>query len=163
MKSSSGEDFIEREIHIAARPETIFSFFTDPAKMMRWKGIDNALDPRPGGIFRVNTNGRDVLRGEYLEVTPYTRIVFTWGCERGVIPIPAGATTVEVLFIPDDTGTTVRLRHLNLASEDWRQANGMGWDHYLPRLVMVAEGADPGPDAWVLTGTMGEASPDSED
>ena len=126
---------------------------------MQWKGIDNALDPRPGGIFRLNVNGRDVIRGEYLEIMPYRRIVFSRGFERGLLPIPPGATTVEVIFTPDAAGTHLRLRHSNLEAEAWRQGNSMGWDHYLPRLVTVAEGADPGPGPWVLTGTTdGERS-----
>ena len=44
-------DVVEREVRIAARPETVFAFFTDPVKMLRWKGISATLDPRPGGIY----------------------------------------------------------------------------------------------------------------
>jgi uncharacterized protein YndB with AHSA1/START domain len=149
-------DVVEREIRIAARPETIFSFFTEPEKMLRWKGIDNTLDARPGGIFRVDTNGRDVMRGEFLEVVPYTRIVFTWGAEKGIIPLAPGASTVEVTFVPDGPYTIVHLRHYNLGNAHLRDAHGIGWDHYFERLVIAAEGGDPGPDAWVLTQTMGE-------
>jgi uncharacterized protein YndB with AHSA1/START domain len=147
---------VEREIRIAARPETVFSFFTDPEKMMRWKGVDNTLDARPGGIFRVDTNGRDVMRGEYLEVIPFTRIVFTWGTEQGSIPIAPGASTVEVTFIPDGADTIVRLRHYNLPSPELRDMHSMGWDHYFERLVIVAQGDDPGPDPWAITKTMGD-------
>jgi uncharacterized protein YndB with AHSA1/START domain len=147
---------VDREIRIAARPQTIFPFFTDPAKMMRWKGVDNTLDARPGGLFRVNTNGRDIMRGEFLEVTPYTRIVFTWGTERGMIPIPVGSSTVEITFTPDGGETIVRLRHFNLPDEQLRDMHGMGWDHYLPRLKQIAEGIDPGVDPWAQSMTMGE-------
>ena len=80
-------------------PEVIFGFFTDPAKMVQWKGTEAMLDPRPGGTYRVNVTGREIARGEYLEITPYTRIVFTWGWEEG--PITPGSTTVEVRLIPD--------------------------------------------------------------
>ena len=77
--------------------------------------------------------------------------VRSWGPECGQLPIPPGATSVEVIFTPDAAGTQLRLRHSNLEAEEWRQGNSMGWDHYLPRLVTVAEGADPGPDPWVLS------------
>lgn len=70
-------EVLEREVRIAARPETVFSFFTDPVKFIRWKGIKATLDPRPGGIYRVDINGRDVVRGEYVEITSYSRVVFT--------------------------------------------------------------------------------------
>lgn len=154
--TNTPDDVVERTIRIAARPETVFSFFTDPEKMMRWKGVDNTLDARPGGIFRVNTNGRDVMRGEFLEVVPYSRIVFTWGTEQGVIPIAPGASTVEVTFTPDGTETVVHLRHYNLGNSQMRDVHGMGWDHYLERLVIVAQGGDPGLDPWAITQTMGE-------
>ncbi len=38
---------VQREIRVGARPETVFEFFTDPAKMVRWMGLTAALDPRP--------------------------------------------------------------------------------------------------------------------
>lgn len=85
---------VEREIRILARPETIFPFFTDPAKMVRWKGTEAALDPRPGGIYRVNVTGQNIARGEYREIVPYSRIVFTWGWE-GDAAVPPGSTTIE--------------------------------------------------------------------
>ena len=72
-------DVLEKEVRIAARPETIFPFFTDPEKMMRWLGVSVTLDPRPGGIYRVDINGENVARGEYIELVPYSRIVFSRG------------------------------------------------------------------------------------
>ena len=32
-------DIVEREIYIQARAETIFAFFIDPQKLIRWKGL----------------------------------------------------------------------------------------------------------------------------
>ena len=68
MATTGQNDTVEREVRIAARPETIFPFFTDPAKMVRWKGVHATLDPRPGGIYRVDVTGRNVAKGEYVEV-----------------------------------------------------------------------------------------------
>jgi uncharacterized protein YndB with AHSA1/START domain len=136
---------LEREIRIAARPETVFAFFTDPVKLIQWKGIKATLDPRPGGIYRVDINGRDVARGEYLEITPYSRVVFTWGWEGEGSPLPPGASTVEISLIAEGEGTVVRLRHLGLP-DDQRAVHAEGWDHFLPRLIASAEGRDPGPD-----------------
>ena len=59
---------IVKEIYIDARPSVVFKFLIDPRKMTRWMGIRAEIDPRPGGIYRVEPNGRDVIRGEYLEV-----------------------------------------------------------------------------------------------
>ena len=83
-------------MRVDARPENIFPFFTDPGKMVLWKGDEADLDPRPGGIYRVNVTGRDVARGQYLEVVPNRRVVFSWGWERAARPSGRAASTVEV-------------------------------------------------------------------
>ena len=133
------EDVLEREIRIAARPATIFAFFTDPEKMLRWKGISANLDPRPGGVYRVDIDGQHVARGEYVEVVPHSRVVFTWGWEGEGNETPPGASTVEITLAADGDGTIVRLRHRGLSAAE-RTSHGQGWDHFLPRLVAAAEG-----------------------
>ena len=86
---------VECEIHIAAPPETVFSFFTDPEKMVRWMGIAADLDARPGGLYRVDINGRDVARGEYVVVEPPSRVVIAFGWEgEDENPVPPGSTTL---------------------------------------------------------------------
>ena len=52
---------IEREVRIAARPETVFPYFTDPERMRRWMGRTISLDPRPGGALRIDYNGEDIV------------------------------------------------------------------------------------------------------
>lgn len=82
---------LERQVRIAARPETIFAFFVDPQKMLQWKGIEAELDPRPGGIYRVNVTGKDIARSEYVEIVPYTRVVFTGAGKAQPTQCPLGA------------------------------------------------------------------------
>ncbi len=142
--TTSEHDYIESEVRIAARPETVFPFFTDPEKMVLWKGAAAELDPRPGGIYRVNITDENIARGEYVEVVPNSRVVFTWGWEGEGHPVPPGSTTVEVTLTPDGDGTIVTLRHLGLAVEE-REIHTQGWDRFMPRLAAVAEGRDPGP------------------
>lgn len=139
---------VEREVHIDASPETVFGYFTEPELMVRWKGIVADLDPRPGGVYRVDINGRDVARGEYVEVVPYERVVFTWGWEGDGHPVPPGSTTVEVTLVPDGAGTIVRLRHHGLDG-DFAARHDEGWQHYLARLEVAGMGSDPGPDSWM--------------
>jgi uncharacterized protein YndB with AHSA1/START domain len=145
--AAAAPDVIERQIRIQARPPTVFAFFTDPSKMILWKGIDAELDPKPGGIYRVNITGRDVARGQYVEVSPFTRVVFTWGWE-GQTSVPPGSSTVEVTLAPDGDGTLVRLVHRGLPAETVG-GHSEGWGHYLSRLAGAASGNDPGPDPWV--------------
>lgn len=143
-------DVVEREVRIAARPETVFPFFTDPDKMVQWKGRKAELDPRPGGVYRVEISDQAIARGEYVEVDPPSRVVFTWGWEgqepgAGEHSVPPGSSRVEVTLERDGEGTLVRLRHLDLP-EQAREIHGQGWDHYLGRLVRAGAGEDPGPD-----------------
>lgn len=135
------------EIRIAASPETVFAFFTDPEKIARWKGPALGLDPRPGGLYRVRI-ADDVAQGEFMELVPPTRIVFTWGWEgNGRKLVEPGKSTVEIALIPDGDGTLVRLTHRGL-SDEARRLHAEGWNHYLPRLATAASGGDPGPDPW---------------
>src|SRR5215213_4023695 len=107
---------VEQEVRIDARPETVFAHFVDPARLVRWKGTDAVLEPRPGGTYRVVVGGH-VVRGEYVEVVPNRRVVFTWGWEGEGHPLPPGASTVEVTLTPDGDGTLVRLRHSGLSPQ----------------------------------------------
>jgi uncharacterized protein YndB with AHSA1/START domain len=137
-------DEIVREIHIAAPPQTVFSYFTDPVKILRWKGDDATLDPRPGGVYRLVLADQNVVRGEYVSVTPYSQIVFTWGWEGENSPLPPGASTVEINFVADEIGTLVLLRHYGLPPAA-RQEHADGWDYFLPRLARaVADDTPPG-------------------
>jgi len=135
------------ELRIAARPETVFDYFTDPAKMTQWMGTEAMLDPQPGGVCRVNPNGHAVMSGEFLEVDPPRRIVFSWGWETALFSTPPQSTLVEVVFTPVEEGTHLRLTHRRLKPES-EKFHRAGWEHYLPRLSNVAGGSNPGADPW---------------
>lgn len=132
---------LERELIIAARPETLFPYFVDPDKLVRWMGKTAELDPRPGGLFRIDYNGEDVVRGEYLEVDAPHRVVFSWGWEAAGDATPPGASTVEVTLTPVDGGTRVNLRHSGLTPETV-VGHGVGWDQFLPALSTTAAEAE---------------------
>jgi uncharacterized protein YndB with AHSA1/START domain len=143
-----------REIHIKASPEVIFGYLTDPAKYIEWGGSEAELDPRPGGTYRVLMGGTHQSAGEFLEVVPNERVLFSFGWEEPGHPIPGGSTQVEIRLVPDEEGTTVRLTHSGLPADAVSDHTG-GWDHYLDRLEVAATGGDPGPDG--MPGTASEA------
>jgi uncharacterized protein YndB with AHSA1/START domain len=140
---------LRNEVRIAAPPEVVFPYFTDPARMVHWMGVAALLDPRPGGTFRVEANGRDVVRGEYVEVEPPHRVVFTWGFEGSDPFVAAGSTRVEVTLQPDGDGTLLTLLHHDLPDAT-RDAHAEGWTHYLARLSPVAGGHPPQLDPWIV-------------
>src|SRR5215213_7334017 len=92
----SATEPLRHELRIEAPPEVVFAYFTDPARMVEWMGVAAVLDPRPGGTYRVEANGRDVVLGEYVEVEPPHRVVFTWGFDGSERAVRAGTTRVEV-------------------------------------------------------------------
>jgi uncharacterized protein YndB with AHSA1/START domain len=87
---------VEVVVRIDASRETVFDFFTDPDKMVQWMGRSHELDPRAGGVFRCDINGRDVASGSYVEVDRPRRVVFTWGWESEESATRPGTSTVEV-------------------------------------------------------------------
>ena len=131
-------DVIERVIDIAASPETVFTLLTDPVEYVRWKGRAAELDPRAGGAFHVSFKDAAV-RGEYVEVIPNRRVVFTWGWEAPGAAVGPGGSTVEIDLEPRGAGTRLRLMHRGLPAAE-RASHAEGWDYFLPRLTNVAEG-----------------------
>lgn len=146
MANAETVDAVEVEVRIAASPETVFDFFTDPGLMVQWMGREVELDPRPGGGFRCEVNDEATASGEYVVVEPPGRVVFTWGWNSEDSVTKAGTSTVEVLLSADGDGTRVRLIHSDLASAGSAAKHGHGWRHYLDRLAVAAAGGDPGHD-----------------
>lgn len=136
------------ERRIAARPETVFSFFTDRDRWLSWMGEDGEFSFEPGGAYRTTVNGDNRAAGRFLELDPPKRVVFTWGWETGDMPVPPGSSTVEITLHPDGEGTLLRLVHHDLPVQA-RAPHKEGWAHYVERLAVRAEGGDPGPDRWM--------------
>ncbi|MBI4172805.1 MAG: SRPBCC domain-containing protein [Actinobacteria bacterium] len=132
---------------IAASPATVFSFFTDAERWTSWQGVDGEVDARPGGVFRIRMPGAQVASGRFVEVVPEQRLVFTWGWEGEAPPVPPGSTTVVIELEPDEAGTLLRLTHSALAPPPVAELHRQGWERYLERLRVRAEGGDPGPDS----------------
>jgi uncharacterized protein YndB with AHSA1/START domain len=148
VPSQETEAAVEVEVLIDASPETVFEFFTDAEKMILWMGRTAELEARPGGAFRCDMNGRDVALGEFVEVDPPRRAVFTWGWEGEGVAVEPGASTVEILLAPEGDGTRLRLAHRDLPSPESAARHRGGWEHFTTRLAVAASGGDPGADPW---------------
>ena len=115
---------IEGDTHVVvtrrfgASPEAVYRAHTDPKMIQQWLlGPDGwtmpvcISDARPGGAIRYEWSdgkGRGFhLTGEYLELTPYSRIVHV---ERMHLPDPTPDNHVETRFEPDGEGTLMIMR-----------------------------------------------------
>ncbi|MGH9276687.1 MAG: SRPBCC family protein [Acidimicrobiales bacterium] len=133
------------EIVVDASPETIFGLLTQTEQQVRWMGTEAELDPRPGGTYKVLVAGQFPAMGEFIEVVPNEKVVFTFGWDAPDNPVPPGSSTVEISLHPEDTKTRVRLVHRDLPDETVPQ-HVHGWNHYVGRLATAAAGGDTGPD-----------------
>jgi uncharacterized protein YndB with AHSA1/START domain len=149
VDATSEKTAVEREVAIAASPETIWQFLVDEEKAVRWMGRACSFDPRPGGEYRCEVLSGNTAVGEFVELDEPRRLVFTWGWESGPVPVPPGSSTVEIELIPEGEGTRLRFIHRDLPGAEAAARHAEGWDHYLKRLQTVARGDDPGRDTWL--------------
>jgi uncharacterized protein YndB with AHSA1/START domain len=116
---------LERTVRIHARPETVFSFFTDSARWAKWWGTGSTIDAQPGGkVYIRHPNGIE-SSGEVLEVAPPERIVFTYGFNSGK-PMPPGSSRVTIRLEPGEYDTRLDLVH-EFAEEAPRDQHVQGW------------------------------------
>jgi uncharacterized protein YndB with AHSA1/START domain len=139
---------VEREIAIAASPETVWELLVDPIQAIRWMGQEATFDVRPGGEYRVAVIPGHTASGQFVEVDRPRRLVHTWGWE-GESGVPPGSSTVEYELIPNGEGTLLRFTHRDLPNAEAAESHGHGWDHYLERITIAAAGGDPGTDPWI--------------
>jgi uncharacterized protein YndB with AHSA1/START domain len=108
-------------------------------------GTEAELDPRPGGVYRVLVQGEHRAGGEFVEVVPHERVVFTFGWDQEGNPITPGSSTVAITLHAENGKTRVRLEHRDLPA-DAVGDHTTGWTYYLDRLSVRAIGGDPGAD-----------------
>jgi uncharacterized protein YndB with AHSA1/START domain len=141
----SDDGVVEVSVYIAAEPETVFPYFTDPGRYVQWMGRGATLHPVPGGSYRVCMAEGVEAVGEFVEIDPPRRVVFTWGWTHDP-EVPPGTTRVVVTLDAEQGGTRVTLRHHGLPSDGQCEHHRKGWDLYLVRLEIRVRGGDPGPD-----------------
>jgi len=136
---------VEVSVHIAAQPETVFPYFTDPRRYIQWMGAGAVLEPVPGGCYRIVMRDGVEAAGEFVEIDPPRRVVFTWGWTHDQA-VPPGTTHVVITLQAERGGTRVVLRHYGLPDDGQRAHHRKGWELYLGRLGQRIRGSDPGPD-----------------
>ena len=136
---------VDRIVHIDADVGDVYASLTDAELFVRWMAPTATLEPTPGGTITWTHLNGDVVSGNYVEVVPNRRVVFTFGWERADVEVPPGSTTVEIDLRAKDGGTELHLVHRGLPGP-MADAHAGGWANYLDRLRAVAEGRDPGPD-----------------
>ncbi len=138
--TGADKNVVEQSLRIKARPETVWKYWTDPQRICEWWGSAAQLDPQPGGVCRIEMGGGNVMRGEFVELVPFERLVFTFGWETsdGAPEIGPGESRVEVSLIDDSGDTILTLRHSGLPGS-FSELHAAGWAHFLPLLVAAVQ------------------------
>ena len=130
------EHSLERIVTIRARRETVFRYFTDPARFAAWWGAGSTIDPRPGGAVRIRYPNAVAASGEVIELKPPERIVFTYGYEDPSKPIRPGGSRVTITLAPVPEGTRLTLTH-EFADSKTRDEHRQGWPYQLAVFATV--------------------------
>lgn len=128
---------------IKAPRDRVYAAWTEPAQLRQWFGPENVqthdlvADVRVGGKFRwdlTNSEGEKMTcRGEYRELQPGRKIVFTWQWEDDEI-WENRLSVVTVELSDRDGGTELRLTHEQLPNEQSRDGHTRGWNSALDKL-----------------------------
>jgi len=126
-------------VELPASREKIFPMLTGPEVTLWWvnPGVfdtrDWAADVRPGGRWRAAGTGRGMpyaLEGEFSEVEPPKRLVYTWRAVGS--PDPQTAVTYLLDTIP--VGTRLTDRHEGILSLESLARTSIGWETSLEAL-----------------------------
>ncbi len=134
---------LEIKRFIRASRDRVYAAWTDPAQLKKWFGPENVqtrnliADVRVGGQFRwdlTDQEGKEItISGEYREVEPGKKIVFTWRLEEDE-DWKNHSSTVTVEFFDREGGTEIHLIHENLPTEPSRDDHTQGWNSVLNKL-----------------------------
>ncbi len=124
---------------VDAPRERLFRLWTDPGVVGQWSPlgmatvVDIETDVRVGGRYRYALSGNLLspgfqLRGEFLEVDPPARLVYTWPWH----------TRVTVDFQAEASATRITLQHEPFPTEQIRAYHAIAWENFLDGVAAAA-------------------------
>jgi uncharacterized protein YndB with AHSA1/START domain len=148
MPKGSEKFSLEIRRFIKAPRARVYAAWTDPAQMKQWFGPEKVqtreliADARVGGEFRwdlINPEGEEMtIRGEFRELKPGKKIVFTWHWEEDEV-WKNHVSIVTIELSDADGGTELRLAHEQLPNEASRDGHKGGWNSVLDKLARFVD------------------------
>lgn len=157
VKTELGADPVIVEGFFAASPHSVFRAWTDPSLIIKWFGPEPGtllaaeVDLRVGGAWRfvMRDDGMEVMgfEGEYLVISPDSRLVFTWSkfATSSSLLGDAPISRVEVILSENGSGTNICIVHSAIDDRETRIGFSGGWEHgmeNLSNLLMSVTGVD---------------------
>jgi len=148
MKSPTETDTALHITRVFNAPlERVYQVWTNIEHAKEWwrpegcETLEMTVDARAGGkyVWRLRTPDGSEMRafGEYREVHPRERLVYTWVWADDP-DWENHESVVTVVFIAKDANTTeVRLSHENLPSRESRENHDGGWNSALDRFTRM--------------------------
>lgn len=135
--------------------EKAFAAWTQPEKIERWFGppgfrakvLEHDLSIGGKWCFQMISETGESFHhfGTFVDIQPPNSLVFTWSAKEEVKdwgPWNAGHSLVTVLFVEQEAGTEITIRHENLATDAARTALRGGWAGSLLSLVTFLESGE---------------------
>lgn len=133
MATTAQVEALELRRTFNAPRERVFAAWTRPEELSRWCGPGPLtgvaeVDLRVGGRYRLTmtdpAGAKRVVGGEYREIVPPSRLVYTWAwLDRD----NAAQMLVTIEFTEKGKATEVFLRHEGFHTEQDRQRHQEGW------------------------------------
>jgi len=143
MTTKTQKTSLEIKRFINAPRARVYAAWTDPEQLKQWWGPEGVqtrkfeADPRVGGKYRwdlLNQEGEEMsVFGEYRELIPGKKIVFTWKWDDDEA-WENKSSTVTIELSDRDGGTEIKLTHVQLPSEESRNRHNEGWGSVIDRL-----------------------------
>ena len=126
------------KLQIDAPLEDVFSMFANGTAFCEWLCDSAQVDARPGGHLYLWWESGYYVNGEYLDITPGEKIVFSWhGAGE------PGATRVKASFKAQSKGVGLTLQHQEIGVDGaWKKASkrfDSSWTHALENLKSILE------------------------
>lgn len=129
-----------------ATVEKVFDCFTQPALLQQWMGPGTVscpnvvVDLQVGGEFRIEMQNQEgekfIALGEYKEIDPPNKLVYTWRWENGEHP----ATTITVSFKEQGTKTEMEFIQTGFATPESAKSHFEGWGSCFEKLLVFLSG-----------------------
>lgn len=151
VDASAPENSLTIRRTIRASRQRVFDAWTQPEHLKQWWRANPKwyteiadVDLRVGGKYRLGMRDPDqdgpfVCHGEFVEVTPPDKLVYTWSWEPPGMDV--GKTLVTVEFIDQGESTEVVLTHERFPDAEATQRHHGGWSGCIDNFVALLESA----------------------